>query len=84
MTEKQRRIYDYISNQFVLNAVHCEMIGEDKVKITDHTGDSLTFTLNDAGEIVDVDENKVVAYWIIGKWVSIPAYRLLTDVMEGH
>lgn len=42
MTEKQRCIYDYISNQFVLDAVHCEMIGEDKVKITDHTGNSLT------------------------------------------
>lgn len=84
MTEKQRYIYDYISNQFVLEAVHCDMIGEDKVKITDCTGDSLTFTLNDKGEIVDVNENKVVAYRIIGKWVSIPAYRTLTNAVEGN
>ncbi len=59
MTIAQADIYKYLSTQF--KGCRYESIGEYSVKVTDHTGQSMTFTCNLFGDIMDADTKEIVA-----------------------
>lgn len=61
MTRAQEMIINYINQQFVPGSVEIIPIGESHVKITDKNKESLTFTVNIFGDIIDADTNNVVA-----------------------
>ena len=61
MTNAQMIICKYIDQQFVPGSVKKTCIGLDRVRVTDRKGESLTFTVNIFGDIIDDDTNKIVA-----------------------
>lgn len=61
MTRAQNMIIKYINQQFVPGSVTIIPVGESHVKITDKNKESLTFTVNIFGDIIDADTNNVVA-----------------------
>lgn len=61
MTRTQNMIVNYINQQFVPGSVTIIPVGESHVKITDKNKESLTFTVNIFGDIIDADTNKIIA-----------------------
>lgn len=61
MTRVQNMIVNYINQQFVPGSVIIIPVDESHVKITDKNKESLTFTVNIFGDIIDADTNKIIA-----------------------
>lgn len=59
MTNLQSDILQYLSIQF--KGCHYDLIGDDKVKVTDRNGESMTFTCNLYGDIMDADTKEILA-----------------------
>lgn len=58
MTNLQSDILQYLSIQF--KGCHYDLIGDDKVKVTDRNGKSITFTCNLNGDIIDANTKKIL------------------------
>lgn len=61
MTRAQIILRKYIKKNFADGAVTITDIGDDKVRITDHTGESMTLTMNIYCDIMDADTKKIHA-----------------------
>lgn len=72
MTRAQNMIVNYINQQFVPGSVTIIPVGESHVKITDKNKESLTFTVNIFGDIIDADTNKIIAEAKAAHTLSVP------------
>lgn len=72
MTRAQNMIVNYINQQFVPGSVAIIPVGESHVKITDKSKESLTFTVNIFGDIIDADTNKIIAEAKAAHTLSVP------------
>lgn len=61
MTNIQQSIINYINKNFISGSVKTQLIGEDKVKVTDRTGENMTLTMNLYCDILDADTNTTYA-----------------------
>lgn len=82
MTRAQLVIMKYIRLNFVNGSVRIEMIGLDKVRITDHKGDCLTFTVNLYCDILDADTGQLYAKSGLPHDISTISMEMLTTWKE--
>lgn len=71
MTNVQKSIMDYINKNFITGSLETELVGEDKIKATDHMGDSMTLTMNLQGDILDADTKKVYGIKMDTIWLEV-------------
>lgn len=62
MTRAQEAISKYIYNNFYYGSVRLIPEGDDKIKLIDEKGESMTLTLNCFGDIMDAGTKKVYAF----------------------
>lgn len=60
MTIAQSDIARYIRTQFA-GSYHLDTIGDSRIKLTDKTGNTMTFGINIFGDIMDADTRKIIA-----------------------
>ncbi|MDE5818316.1 MAG: pentapeptide repeat-containing protein [Lachnospiraceae bacterium] len=62
MSEIQLHIAEHIQENFVKGFVSIEPVGDDKIRITDLTGESMNLAMTQSGGIIDADTNKIYGY----------------------
>lgn len=62
MSEIQSRIVEHVHENFLPGAVTIEALENDRVRITDRQGEHLDMAMNQNGDIVDANTNKIYEY----------------------
>lgn len=61
MTRGQEAIMRYVSQNFVGGSIRMEAVVEDKVRVTNRTGEHMTLTMNLYCDILDADNGQLYA-----------------------
>ncbi|MCM1103260.1 MAG: pentapeptide repeat-containing protein [Clostridium sp.] len=62
LTEVQSHIVEHINENFFKGSVSIEAVGNDRIRITDRTGESMNFAMDQNGGIIDADTGKLYGY----------------------
>lgn len=61
MNNIQRWLVAYVNDNFVPGSVEIEPVGTDRLRITDTSGESMTFTMNIFCDVMDAETQKILA-----------------------